>query len=956
VAWQLTARRTGAAPPLPASASRGGSASKIEERDVRGNEQDMVLYGRRQERARIAALLADARAGHAGVLVIRGESGIGKTTLLQDAADQASGFRLLRCTAVESEVELAFAALHQLLRPVLDYLDRLPAPQASAVRGAFGLVETQAETNRFLVEVGTLSLLTVVAAEQPLLCLVDDARFLDAASVDTLLFVARRLQAERLVVLFAARDGEARSFPAPGLPELRLGGLDPAAAGALLQTQVGELALEVRDRLIAEAGGNSLALQELLGALTSQQLAGHQLLPQRLPLTARLQAVFLERFRQLPQATQTLLLVAAAEDTGELATILAASDVLGVDKEALGSAEEAGLVQVVQVVDAQLVFRHPLVRSAVYQHATVFARRAAHRALVEVLKGGQQADRRAWHLAAATLDPDEDVAGALEASAGRARRRGGPAAAAAALERAAALTPATGSRARRLVAAAEDLWEAGHTTQAKALLDQLEAGPPEPAVRARAAQVRGHVELASGIPAAACTLLVEGARLVLGSDPSGATELLVLAAQAALAANDLDRIVEEISPAIAHLPSDDARVKRVADSLVAAGLVQPAAPAQELPARAPTTWPPPALIWIWPMLIVADPAADDVTADQRYAWSVAAHRTARTISSLTVALANLAMTETNLGRWPDAITTATEGLRLATETDQHANICYFMVLLAWIAEEQGRSQDCRQLADQALAAATPLRLAAVRAYASWALAHLDLAEGRPQLAMERLLTLADPGHPSAHAPTALLATGELVEAAARAHALEGMEAHVARLERWANWTQQVWFLVTARRCRALISQGEDAERHYQAALGTQGIASQPLAQARTELAYGQWLRRVHRRVEARPHLRAALELFEQLGATPRAEQARTELRASGETARRRDPSTLIQLTVQERQVSRLAAQGMTNQQIADRMFLSRHTVGYHLHKVYAKLGITARAELGQLDLNDDDPR
>jgi DNA-binding CsgD family transcriptional regulator len=917
------------------------------------DDQDSLLYGRHKERAVIAGLLAEARQGRGGALVIRGEAGIGKHTLLQDAANQATGFRLLRATGVQAEVELPFAALHQLLGPILDRLDRVPAPQAHALRGAFGLAETQTETNRFLVELGVLSLLAVVAAEQPLLCLLAQARWLDPASADALVFVARRLATEPIVVLFAAREGEARHFQAPGLPELHLGGLDPVAAGELLAAQVGPLAPQVRDRLIAETGGNPLALLELPATLTSQQLAGRAPLPQRLPLSARLQQLFLERVRGLPEATQTLLLIAAAEDTGQLAPILAAGGVLGLDKEALEPAERAGLVQ---VVHSTLVFRHPLVRSAIYQQATVFGRRAAHRALVEVLQGGLQADRRAWHLAAATQGPDEEVAAALEASADRARRRGGPAAAAAALERAAALTPATGSRARRLVAAAEDLWEAGHTTQAKALLDQLEAGPPEPAVRARAAQVRGHVELASGIPAAACTLLVEGARLVLGSDPSGATELLVLAAQAALAANDLDRIVEEISPAIAHLPSDDARVKRVADSLVAAGLVQPAAPAQELPARAPTTWPPPALIWIWPMLIVADPAADDVTADQRYAWSVAAHRTARTISSLTVALANLAMTETNLGRWPDAITTATEGLRLATETDQHANICYFMVLLAWIAEEQGRSQDCRQLADQALAAATPLRLAAVRAYASWALAHLDLAEGRPQLAMERLLTLADPGHPSAHAPTALLATGELVEAAARAHALEGMEAHVARLERWANWTQQVWFLVTARRCRALISQGEDAERHYQAALGTQGIASQPLAQARTELAYGQWLRRVHRRVEARPHLRAALELFEQLGATPRAEQARTELRASGETARRRDPSTLIQLTVQERQVSRLAAQGMTNQQIADRMFLSRHTVGYHLHKVYAKLGITARAELGQLDLNDDDPR
>jgi DNA-binding CsgD family transcriptional regulator len=963
VAWQLTARRTGAAPPLPASASRGGSASKIEERDVRGNEQDMVLYGRRQERARIAALLADARAGHAGVLVIRGESGIGKTTLLQDAADQASGFRLLRCTAVESEVELAFAALHQLLRPVLDYLDRLPAPQASAVRGAFGLVETQAETNRFLVEVGTLSLLTVVAAEQPLLCLVDDARFLDAASVDTLLFVARRLQAERLVVLFAARDGEARSFPAPGLPELRLGGLDPAAAGALLQTQVGELALEVRDRLIAEAGGNPLALQELLGALTSQQLAGHQLLPQRLPLTARLQAVFLERFRQLPQATQTLLLVAAAEDTGELATILAASDVLGVDKEALGSAEEAGLVQVVQVVDAQLVFRHPLVRSAVYQHATVFARRAAHRALVEVLKGGQQADRRAWHLAAATLDPDEDVAGALEASAGRARRRGGPAAAAGALERAAALTPEGGVRARRLVAAAEDRWEAGHPSQALALLEQVDPGLVDAAVRARLAHVWGAIELASGIPATACTLLLEGARPILASDPGRAIEMLALAAQAALAAGELDTLVHQVHPAVVRLNAqrpgrEDLRVQRVADSLVAAGLVEaPAAVAAESRSgEAASTWPHPSFTWTSPMLVLVQPAVDDVTGDQLAARLVEARRAAGTVSALTVALANLMLAEASLGQWHPAIDDATEGLRLAIETGQDATAAYFAAWLAWFAAFQGRADECRRLAEEALAVALPRRLVGVAAFAAWALAMLELAEGRPAAALERLRAVATPGHPTAYAPVALLATRDLVEAAAQAGALAGVEPLVARFERWARADQRPWTLVVARRLRALVTQGPAAEQHYRAALAVEGAVVPPVELARSELLYGRWLRRARRRSDARVHLRAARELYERLGATPWAERARAELRASGEKVRSRDPATLQQLTPQERQVASLAAQGLSNQQIADQLFVSRHTVSYHLHKVYAKLGITSRAELGRLDLEDGGSR
>jgi predicted ATPase len=420
-----------------------------------------MLYGRRQERSRIADLLAGAREGRAGVLVIRGDAGIGKHALLADAAEQAADFRLLRCSGAEAEVELPFAGLQQLLWPVLDRLDQIPTPQAQALQGAFGLVETHTQaTNRFLVELGALSLLAEAATKHLLLCLVDQARWLDPASADALVFVARRLEYEPIVMLFAAREGEPRQFQAPGLPELRLGGLDAAAAAELLAASAGPLAPRVRDRLLAETGGNPLALLELPRSLSSQQLAGREPLPARIRLTPRLERVFLERVRRLPRATQTLLLVAAAEDTGELATILAAGAVLGIDQGALVAAEDAGLVQ---VVGSQVVFRHPLVRSAIYQDAKLVARRAAHGALIEVLQHREQADRRAWHLAAATLQPDEEVAAALEASARRAHRRGGPAAAAAALERAATLSRHHGVWARWLVAAAEYQWDAGHT-------------------------------------------------------------------------------------------------------------------------------------------------------------------------------------------------------------------------------------------------------------------------------------------------------------------------------------------------------------------------------------------------------------------------------------------------------------------------------------------------------------
>jgi DNA-binding CsgD family transcriptional regulator len=908
-----------------------------------------MLYGRREERALIAGLLAGARGGRSDVLLVRGEAGIGKSALLADAAEQAGNVRMLHAAGAGSEVELAFAGVQQLLRPTLGRLGQLPKPQAEALRAAFGLVD--AEANRFLVELGILSLLADVAEERPLLCLVDNAQWLDRASTDALVFVARRLQAERIVLLFAARDDDLRRFDAPGLPSLRLQGLEHEAASRLLEARVGELAPAVRERLIAETRGNPLALLELPATLSDGQLAGSEPLPERLPLSARLQQAFLQQVRAQPTATQMVLLVAAAEDAGDLVAVLEAGRRMAIEPAALEPAERSGLVQ---VIGRELRFRHPLVRSAIYQDATFTTRQAAHRALIAVLEGEQQADRRAWHLAAATLGPDEEVAKALEASGDRARRRGGPTAAAAALERAAALTPQAAPRVRRLVAAAECLWEAGHTERAQALLDRTEPSPAGPAVQARMAHVRGQVELACGNPDTARTLLLEGARPILEMEPELATEMLLLATWAALAGNRLDRIIDEIGPAIASLPGGgNVRVKPVADSLFAFGLGGPATVdvTQPMPGEA-ATWPHPAFTWLWPMLLFADPAGEHVTAEQRYAGLVATRRAAGTVSTLTVALANLALAETTLDRWPDAIANATEGLRLARETGQEATAGYFLTILAAIAAHQGRAEDCRRLAEEALALAIPRRVAVVAAYAAWTLALLELTEGRPAAALERLRALQTPRHPTAHATIALLATGTMVEAAARAGQLEGMEPFVARFERWARWDRRTWTQVVARRCRALVSQGEEAERHYQAALATDGLHGLPQELARTELLYGEWLRRQRRKADARIHLRAALAVFERLGASPWAERARGELRASGESARRRDPGTREQLTPQEFQVARLAGQGLSNLEIAEQLFVSRHTVGYHLHKVYAKLGITSRADLRQLDQND----
>jgi ATP/maltotriose-dependent transcriptional regulator MalT len=354
--------------------------------------------------------------------------------------------------------------------------------------------------------------------------------------------------------------------------------------------------------------------------------------------------------------------------------------------------------------------------------------------------------------------------------------------------------------------------------------------------------------------------------------------------------------------------------------------------------------------------VLTEPAGDDVTAEQLYARAVGARRAAGTVSTLTVALGSLALTELLLGRWPDALASATEGLLLTRETGQHSMAASFLTLLAWTAAIQGRDDDCRRLAEEALAAAIPRRLAVVTTTASWTLARLDLTRGRPAVAFERLSALADPQHPTAHAAIALLATRDLVEAAARADRLEGMEPYVVRFERWAQWDRRTWTMVGAHLSRALITHGEDAERHYQAALATDGLGELPFDLARAELAYGEWLRRSRRRGDARPHLRAALELFEQLGAAPWADQARAELRASGESTRKRDPSTRYQLTPREREIARLAGHGLANHEIGARLFLSTHTVSYHLHKIYAKLGITSRGQLVELNLDDDPDR
>src|SRR5215207_8010024 len=433
-----------------------------------------MLYGRDAERSAVTALLDAARDSRSGVLVLRGQAGAGKSALLQDAVEQASDLQVLEARGIESEAELAFAGLHQLLRPILGQVDGLPGPQATALRAAFGLEQGRVK-DRFLVSVAVLSLLAEAAERRPVLCVVDDAHWLDEASANALVFVARRLEAEGVVVLFAARDGDPRRFGAVGLPTLEIGGLGGVAVAALLAERAAvSVDPEVRDRLLERTGGNPLALIELPSVLTSDQLSGTQPLPLRLPLTDGVEHAFLERVRRLPDDAQALLLIAAAEDTGRQAT-------LGAGVAALDAAEAAGLVR---VRAGGIAFRHPLVRSAVYQGATSSQRRQAHRALAGAADREGDADRRAWHLAAAAVEPDQGVVRELDAAAERALGRGGFEAASAALERAATLTSDPHSRGRRLVAAAEHAWAAGQLGRTTGLLEAVRPLATEPLLRA----------------------------------------------------------------------------------------------------------------------------------------------------------------------------------------------------------------------------------------------------------------------------------------------------------------------------------------------------------------------------------------------------------------------------------------------------------------------------------------
>jgi DNA-binding CsgD family transcriptional regulator len=909
-----------------------------------------MLYGRDPERAQIWALLEAARASRSGALVLRGEAGIGKSALLEDARDRAADMHVLTARGIESESELPFAGLHQLLRPALNRVEHLAAPQADAIRGALGLAE-RAGDDRFLISVACLTLLSELAERRPVVCLVDDAQWLDAPSADALLFVSRRLDAEGIVMLFGARDGDARQFDSGELPVLHLGGLDPQAAATVVARHRGtEVAPAVRDVLVEQAAGNALALAELPAALTAAQLAGEDPLPDVLPLSYDVERLFLERVRRLPEPTQQLLLVAAADDTGRLATIAKAAEALGSSGRALDAAEQSGLVA---VRGSRLELRHPLVRSAVYQGAAWSDRCAAHRALADAL-GADEADRRAWHRAAAVLNPDEDVLRQLDDAAQRASARGGHAAAARAYERAAELTGDPPTRGRRLVAAAVEASMAGRNAHAVALAEQAALVSDEPLGRAESARVRGIAELQRGRPSEGLRIFLAGARELPDGETEKALEILVHAAESASLAGDPEGM-RDVSRAASKLSVDkDERARFLLRFLSGLGPFS-----EGDPAGAP----------LLEEAVVLGESADDA---QQVFWASAAAafmgdlerggvlasraaalaRQRGEVALVAHALSSCAAYLLVENRFAAASADAEEAVRLGREIGAENLTGLPLGVLAMVAAVRGHEDEARELADEVGGFAHERGLALPSAFAVWALANVDLARGRWAQALERYDALSGVRPGFGHPLAAILTVPDRMETLVR---LERTNEAIEALPAFEAWAAHAGVSAKSRlaSCRALVASGDEATGHFEEAV-RQAEVTRPFDLARIRLLYGEHLRRERRRIDARKHLRAAIEAFESFDAVVWAERARTELRASGETARKRDPSTLSQLTPQELQVARLVADGLSNKEVAAQLFLSPRTIDSHLRNVFGKLGLKSRTQLARLPLADQE--
>ena len=903
-----------------------------------------MLRGRRDECAVLDGLLDGARAGRSGVLVVRGEAGVGKTALLEYAVESASDLRVLRSVGVQSEMELAFAVLHQLCAPVLGWLGRLPGPQRDALATTFGLSGGPVP-DRFFVGLAVLSLLSEVAEQRPLVCVTDDAQWLDRGSAQALAFVARRLLAEPVVMLIAAREP---SDLLSGLPEMVVEGLGDTDARSLLASVIpGRLDERIANQLLAETRGNPLALLELPRGLSAGQLAGGFGLPGALSLEGRIEESFLKRLEVLPESTQRLLLVAAAEPTGDQALLWRASDRLGIPASARGPAESADLIG----VDSRVRFRHPLVRSAVYRAAASQQRRQAHRVLAEATDAQADPDRRAWHLAEATVGPDEDVAAELERAAARAQARGGLAAAAAFLERAVALTPESSRRSQRALAAAQSKYEAGSLDDALALLAAADGGGMDELQRAQVRLLRAQIAFASRRGSDAPPLLLTAAREFEAVDASLARSTYLEAFSAALFAGRLAHAVGLVEvaeaaraappppepPGPADLLLQGLAVRFTKGYAAGAPILKEALSAF----RRTTLTDPEDVRWLWFACWVAADLWDDESWRVLSARQLELVRDAGALTAIAFALTALSSVHLISGEL-DAAGSLIDEIRAVSDATGIAAPPYGPL---WLAALRGREAELSALIETTVSEAVARGEGFVLTDTELVRAILYNGLGRYEAALpvfgpggERCYEMGSP-------PRAM---AELIEAAVRCGDREVAERALDRLGEMARASTTEWALGIEARSRALLSNGDVADSLYQQAIERLGRTRLRLELARAHLLYGEWLRRERRRLDAREQLRSALEMFTGMGTEAFAERAERELAATGEHVRKRSVETRDTLTAQEAHVARLARDGLSNAEIGGRLFISQHTVAYHLRKVFNKLGITSRNELSRV--------
>ena len=905
-------------------------------------EGRIPLRGRANECGLLDGLLADIGRGAGRSLILRGEAGIGKTALLRYLIGSASDMTVLRAVGVESEMELAYASLHQLCAPLLDRLDALPAPQRSALRVVFGL-SPGAPPDRFLVGLGLLSLLADVADERPVLCVVDDAQWLDRSSALTLAFVARRLLAEKVGIVFAAREPGEELRDVSGV-EVR--GLRNGDARALLGTAVRFVLDErVRERIIAETHGNPLALLELPRGLTASELAVGFGRVDAQTLSGRIEESFMRRLEALPDGARHLLLVAAAEPIGDPVLLWRAAEQLGIEPGAADHAENDGLL----VIGERVIFRHPLVRSAVYGSAAVEDRRAVHLALAEVTDRVADPDRRAWHLAAAATAPDEEVAAELERAAGRAQARGGVAAASAFLKRSVTLTLDPARRAQRALAAAQAHLQAGAFDEALRLLVTAEDGSLDEPERARVELLRGQIAFASSPGGEAPALLLKAARRIESLDPALARETYLEAWAAAMFAGGAVSAgtLRDVSVAALSAPQPTS-APRPSDLLLdgfSALVTQGRATAAATLRRAVSTFAEgeiaraEGLRWGWLVSIAAEVLWDDEgwwAVNNRQVQSV---REAGLLVHLPIYLGSLGAVAALRGDFAKAGSLIAEADAVAEATGTRV-ARYVAVILAGF---RGRQAEASAVIEVEVQNALAAGQGAGVTWCQWMSGILYNGLGRYKQALVEAQRASEDKLASAASAWALV---ELIEAAVRTGSAQLAGEALESLADAASVGETDWSLGVLARSRALLSEGDHAESFYREAIERLARTRLRPELARAHLLFGEWLRRKHRRADARAQLRAAHEMFTSTGLEAFAERARRELLATGEHVHKRTVETRDDLTAQERQIAGLARDGLSNPEIGARLFLSQHTVAYHLRSVFEKLEIHSRRELG----------